>query len=230
MDYYSTPDNAALTMDNGLTACANSDTLVPVEIPHADALLSHISSLAYSHALQHLKCEGSEAARAEELEKALASLQNSFSLTEEQKAYLRHSFHAERNKKQSYIAERFSELEKNVVELAKARVKDAAPEQTSDTSAVKAISRLKDMLQLADEKIAEQIDRKANKLTENAFLIAVKDLALRRIQTDTELIPLEFEDIRQIALRFDDFELSPALLEKATLLYDRVLLSHADRS
>jgi hypothetical protein len=224
MDYRSHSENTAAQLHPTASGHANADTISPIEIPHADTLLSHVSSLAYTHALQHIKCQGSDSARSAELEKMLTSLQNSFSLTAEQRAYLHHFFQNEKERKQSYIAERFTELEKNVVELAKARIKDGELSTIEQDPAAKAVSRLKDILQIADENIAEQISRKTNKLTENAFLIAVKNLGLHRIEHGVSA-QLTIEDLSSLATRFEDFELSPAILEKATILYDRVLSS-----
>lgn len=215
-------ENTAFNKVNVLpaeTVTANSDEVSAVHIPHDSAIFSHLLSLAHIHALHSIKCIGSDHDRNTELDTTLLSLKNSFSLTEEQLAYLKHFFNVQKEKKQAYIAERFSELEEKVTELAKSRIKDA-----QDTGeALQAISRLQEVLRLPEQSITEKIERKAIRLTENAFLISVKNLALARLRTGQADTPLSYEDLSEIYKQFEQLELSPRLLERANQIYENSL-------
>ena len=203
-----------------LLETANSDSIETIEIPHSEAIFSHLRSLAHVHALQSIKCAGSDASRTTELEDTLESLTRSFSLSEEQIAYLRHAFNEQVARKESFIAHRFTELENRVTEIAKLKIK--SPEEEANTSSCD-LSKLQQDLKLEDGNIAEKIEKRAARLSENAFLIAVKDLARRRLKKSEGDLDLTLGDLNTLTERFSNLELSPRLLERANELYENTI-------
>ena len=204
----------------------NADIIEGQVLPHQDALLSHIHSLAYIHALATVKGNKSKSVFSTELSETVTKLSRAFQLSSKQATLLIYHYYSEKERMILAIKQRFSELEKRVRQLAKNKFKNELLANQSDCIAEE-LEQVGLELNLNRSEVSFNFENRLNKITQNAFLLALKEKILLLTKSKNfqpkKIHQRQTSLIKEVAERFPKLELTPILLERASRLIETII-------